>query len=256
VLIRFLRRWLDTALVSTIWLFCLCVIASGFLLILQQEESAKSSDNAATYETERDKTDRAIARYTRSLAIGTAILAACTGVLAIVSVVQGFQLGKQLKLAREEFTASQPPLLITRRFQFRRLSTDKWGVEFVIVNEGLTTATIIEDTITIGCFGAPIVDMLKQDSFPAYNPVPNVLEKRKYAPLERQAQFVHITNMTDESSRQVTEGQVILLAYGRIKYTDPTNVERASLFWREYNPSTRRFQRYNDQDYDNSDQGS
>jgi hypothetical protein len=175
-----------------------------------------------------------------------------------VSIVQGFFIYLQVRAQRAEFVASHPPNLITRRFQFKEaeVGTYKWGVEFVIVNKGLTMTKISEDRITISCLPVLGVQEIKQRSFPEYNSRMNILEKREYAPFERQAHFVHITDMTDETLSKIRMGLVVVVAFGSLKYIDPAKVERVSLFWREYNHSTGRFDRYDDPDYDNSDKDS
>jgi len=194
-----------------------------------------------------------LATYTDRLSFYTFLLAVATAILGAIGIWQGIQLKRSVDLGREEFIASHPPVLETRRFQFRQEPNDVCGVEFVIGNTGLTRAEISLDHVHLRIVTPLQLVEIKALSFPQYQEGgANALTKRRYEPNERQAQFIAIGDVTLETLGQIMTGERVLIAFGRIQYRDPGGVERERLFWREFNSDLNRFERYNDLDYDNN----
>ncbi|MGA8499398.1 MAG: hypothetical protein WB764_28220 [Xanthobacteraceae bacterium] len=108
------------------------------------QSRAADQESDATNQTPREKTDEAIARYTKELAYFTAIL-------AIATIGLGIGTFFQIKLGRAEFNATHRPKIIIHAIEFRRVphndGDDDWdrvGVIFLCFNTGESPAKNVE----------------------------------------------------------------------------------------------------------------
>ena len=163
-------------------------------------------------------------------AAGTIMLALCTLVLASAT-------RRQVQLAREDFIATNRPLLRVRRFRHSRASApddERISANFIIVNVGNSDAVLAESRGAIALVPPTVVPM------PIYDGLPPVIEPRVFAPGTSAEGFI-----LDRPDRQ---RGVMLRVYGLLSYTDRIGNVRTTAFCRQFNSATHRFEIVNDPD--------
>jgi hypothetical protein len=163
-------------------------------------------------------------------AAGTIMLALCTLVLASAT-------RRQVQLAREDFIATNRPLLRVRRFQHSRGSAADDGrisVTFTIANVGNSDAVLIESRGGIALVPPSVVPM------PVYDGLPPVIEPRVFAPGTSDNGFI-----LDRPDKQ---RGVMLRAYGFLSYSDRIGNIRTTAFCRQFNSGKHRFEIVDDPD--------
>jgi hypothetical protein len=211
-------------------LLCLVVcIAVGSGLSFRPHEQApnysattKDQPNTST-DTQKEKSDSAIARYTLWLMVFTGILAGATIGLGILTV-------NQLRLGRTEFVATHRPKLRIRRIFLREPLAINQTIKIRIL-----AANIGANDATINGLGLAIY---VGDAVPNAEPRPYPEQRipaGKWAAIDGEGPVFSIIEST-----AFNQGN-ILHAIGTINYGDANNIERATAFARSYDLSRKRF---------------
>jgi hypothetical protein len=148
------------------WIFGVALVVSavvGFgagVLSLQPPLRPECDRRSRAYDPKHNKCEGSESLWQRTtddpVAFFTFWLVCATGVLAVVSVFQGWMLVQQTELGRAEFIATQRPKLIVRAVYIE--PNVNGFIQYSIVNIGGSRATIIESWILaeiISSRGAP-----------------------------------------------------------------------------------------------------
>ena len=183
----------------------------------------------------------------------TFLLVVVGAVTAGLLLCQTRYLGKQIRLSREEFIASNRPRLKLRRVQIR-VSDSQRGIEFVLINTGRSEATITECNFTIHFGYATEATEFLRNSIPLYDASRIDLGEQKRIPVnKRHVIFIARPDFTPEKLFKARSISGKMYFFGWIKYRDVIGAEMEMGFFRTYAPGTgHRFIPSQDPDYEYS----
>lgn len=206
----------------------------------------------------------------------TLLLTAFTGVLAIVSIGQGYFLLRAdrnardaIELANREFVSAHPPRIIVRRVSLDEGSgsaaggiSRPWKIEYIIANTGLGKATVFEGNATVAVLenGLPAKPPF-DDGIDL--PYPITLETGQSTPESvylEDAILAAVRNKIATASWDKPASEVLgkpvsatpncIYFLGYLLYRDDIGTVRRTAFCRLYDFRTKRFTIVQDPDYE------
>jgi hypothetical protein len=191
-------------------------------------------------------------------AFATIFIAIFTIVLACVSRAQARLTRDAIKLARDEFNATHRPRLIVRRISLKEVHGEGGlpsigGIEYVVVNKGVSKAKIVESNTTI------LYDA-EANRFPAIAPYSDETSAIGNIQIEGGGSYPFTHNDNERilsqiipvpGRRQMTGLDLLFIGY--IVYEDDIGIRRQTAFCRRYNHATDRFSIVDDPEYEYAD---
>jgi hypothetical protein len=214
---------------------------SAYSWFFAQEKYQKNHTRAdeSPKESIQDIAAETVAKYTE-------VLAWFTGILALVSFVQGIALYKSIELGRQEFAATHRPKIFVQSIfmQFPGKSRDNLAtISFVCINGGDAMAVLKRYMVHIYIKGPGIVFAPEVEE-----PFPISVDGFSLETGERGTVF-------DKNTFEV--GNVLsnpagfrLLAIGRVEYAGVDAITRITGFCREYNVATEKWEKTEYSEYE------
>jgi hypothetical protein len=218
------HRRVIAALVGLVVFLCFVDVQTSHAPQSPSQSAAAENKNATANQTPDERTNQAIARYTRELAYFTAILAIATIALGIGTVIQ-------IRLSRREFLSTHRPKLRIRRIFLRDpLAINQViQIRMLVVNVGDTDATL--DELGLAAYVGDAQVAAEPTPYPTQRPIP----PGNQAIIDWNGPVYSVID-----SAHLAQGGW-LHALGVINYRDDIQIIRTTAFARRYVPSLRRF---------------
>jgi hypothetical protein len=144
-LTRFLKNWLLLVILLATWSLAIGAIAAGLLMTLQIPDQIATYQHATNSTPNQSPPDAA----TQTIADYTELLAWFTAILAIASIAQGWFIKQQIRLARDEFSATHRPRIILREAYTAPDNGNPVTVTYTLENTGSSETHIVNSRFTI-----------------------------------------------------------------------------------------------------------